>query len=171
MAENFQIINNGVKLYFTKVFDSKTGGLKLKLWHWYNDYFQFTRCEFDKNLDTFAVYYKDSNATSKGVVIRHFTSGDGMDINIHLAGSLVSEPTKNYVGNKFVSDFTGFTEFVYNEFFETNPIKSMVETAKDSARIEEIINQGRISTKSLINSVVAEFIDPVPPQIFGGAEK
>ncbi len=167
MTKKFKIIGDGVLLFFSKVCN-QDGKLKKKLFRWYCDYFQFTRCEFDKKLDTFAVYYKDSNAISKGVVIRHFTSGDGIDINIHLAGSLVSEPALKFVGNEFICDFTGFTEFVYNEFFEVNPIKSMVETAKDSARIEEIINQGRISTKTLIDSVVAEFIDPVPFPMFGG---
>ena len=39
MTENktFKIIGDGVMLYFSKAFDSKTRGLKLKLWRWYND--------------------------------------------------------------------------------------------------------------------------------------
>ena len=95
MTENktFKIIGDGVMLYFSKAFDSKTRGLKLKLWRWYNDWFQYTRCKYNKELDYFKVYYKDCRAKIlNGTVLRHFTTGEGVDVHIHLNGSLISEP-------------------------------------------------------------------------------
>ena len=96
METNYQIINDGVMLYFDKAFNAegklKKSKLKKSLFNWYCKAFESTRCEYDKNLNIFKVFYKDANAKPllNGVVIRYFTSGDGIDLHINLTGSLVS---------------------------------------------------------------------------------
>ena len=172
--KTFKIIGDGVMLCFDKAFDLKTKGLKKKLWHFYCNCFQYARCDFDKDLNFFQVYYKDCRAKIlNGTVLRYFTTGEGVDVHIHLNGSLISEPKEKFIGCEFVSNFAGLTEIVYNEFFAVNPVKSMTQVIADNAKLKSIIEYGRIDTKYQIETILQEWHNPVPPQylVGGGATK
>ena len=165
MTENktFKIIGDGVELYFSKAFDAETKGLKKQLWHWYLKAFQFSRCEFDKRLDVFSVYYRDAkteNLRKKLLQYRSSVQGQGIDLIIKLSGDLISEPKEKFVGSEYLACYDGLTQFVYNEFFTTE-VKSMTQSANDSAYIESIINYGKISTKSIVDDIMTEWQNPV----------
>ena len=165
MTENktFKIIGDGVELYFSKAFDAETKGLKKKLWHWYLKAFQFSRCEFDKRLDVFSVYYRDAKTENlRKKLLQHFSSkaGQGIDLIIKLSGDLIAEPNKKFVGSEYLCNFDGLTEIIYREFFTTE-VKSIVQSATDSAYIESIVTYGKISTKSIVDDIMTEWQNPV----------
>ena len=168
METNYQIINDGVLLYFDKAFDAD-GKLKKNLFNWYCKAFEYTRCEYNKSLNIFKVFYKDANAkpTLNGVVIRYFTSGDGIDLHINLTGSLVSVSEK-FIGSEFLCNFTGLTQKVHEEFFKLNPVRSITESVQIDKQIKSIVDYGRIDTKHQIESILQEWHDP---RNLGGAVK
>ena len=162
MTENkkFQIIGDGVILGFYKAFDPKTKGLKKKLWRWYNDCFQFTRCEYDKELDYFKVYYKDSKAKELGTILRHFSTGDGIDLNIFTSKSSgIVGMSEKFIGSEYLRDFDGLTSIVYEDFFKTES-KTPLQVVENSIRIKSIVECGKVYDKLPIESFLQEYQDP-----------
>ena len=169
MTENkkFQIINNGVILGFYKAFDSKTKGLKKKLWRWYNDCFQYTRCEFDKELDYFKVYYKDKEAIKLGGTLRHFATGDGIDLNIFTSKSGIVGMSEKFIGSEYLCDFDGLTSIVYEDFFKTES-KTPLQVVENAIKVKSIAECGKVYDKLPIESIMTEWHDP---RNLGGAVK
>lgn len=175
MTKKFQLKNDGVLLHFSKAFDVKTNGLKKKLWNWYLETFQFTRCEFDKELNYFKVFFCDSKAVPElqGKILRHFASGDGIDLTIFLTGSagLIGK-SENFVGSEFACNFIGLTSAVYRDFFEIES-QTPIQVVQESKEIKVITDYGK-NNKTQIESILTEWQDPVktvPLQFLGGAVK
>ena len=170
--KKFKIIGDGVLLRFSRVCDSNKK-LKKRLFRWYCDCFQYTRCEFDSKCECFSVYYKDAKIQNlRNKVLMHTAEGDGVSLCIFQAKDLIAEPNEKYVGNEFICSFDGLTQKIYEEFFEINPIRTITQSVAEFAQIKNIVNYGRISTKSLIYDIMTEWHDPRPPQyLLGGAGK
>ena len=165
MTKKFKIINSGVALEFYKAFDDK-GKLKKKLFSWYNEVFENTRCEYDKKLGMFKVFYRDFKAELQ--VLRHFASGDGIELHIFSSGSLTSL-SENFIGNEFICYFDGLTQFVHQDFFRIES-KTPIQVVQESKEIKAITDYGK-NNKTQIESILQEWQNPVPPQFLGGAEK
>ena len=164
MAEQnktYKIINSGVTLEFYKAFNAE-GKLKKKLFSWYCNTFENTRCEYDKKLSLFKVFYRDSKAGTQ--ILRHFVSGDGIELHIFPSGNLTSLSEK-FIGSEFVCNFDGLTKIIHEEFFEINPIKNPKQVAEENIRIKAITDCGKWD-KTQIEYILQEWHNPVPFPMF-----
>lgn len=162
MEKKFKLIGDGIILEFYKSCDGN-GKLKKKLFSWYNEVFENTRCEFNKELSMLKVYYRDSKAELQGV-LRHFASDSGVELHIYNSGSLTTV-SENFIGNEFICNFDGLTQFVHQDFFEVES-KTPRQVAEENIRIKAITDYGKFN-KTQIESILQEWQDPVPAPMFG----
>lgn len=158
---NFKLTNDGVQLYFSKVF-SEHGGLKNKLKQWFQDCFRYTRCEFNVKYNWLKVYYRDEkakfNLKNKILQFQSDKAGQGINLVINLTGSLTDKPAEKFVGDEFICNFDGISEVIYTEFFTTDS-KTMLQTIKESAQIKGMVEYGKLN-RIQIESILQEYQNP-----------
>lgn len=180
MAEKkFKIVNNGVALTFSSAFTSNRM-FKEKLKRYLVDLklLKSTRTEVLKDVEMVKIYYQDNQAKSvlQGKLLQSIShkfieknqqgeflnkESQAVELSINLENDLTQISDEYFpYSSEYIKNYDGLTKFLYEEFFQIEPIKSIAESAKFYNEVKSIIAVGNASYSYEIESIIQEWQDP-----------
>ena len=159
------LINGGVQLYFSNVFDQTIEGrvptIKRKLRKILVDFCLCQTCmEINQSLGSITIWYQDPKAKELKeffVPLRRDNKAkesQAIEINIDLEGSLCS-PLKV---NRGIKSYPGLTKLIYQEFIEEPKSSSMLDD-NPYDEMKTIIRKGNLAPTEPLSSILAEGVD------------
>ena len=162
--EKFFLANNGVFVYFGKVFNfpedkSKLPTIKPKLRRILVDYGLKTYFEINRELNCITIYYQDSKAESlRGKLLQKYhmnpynchPNSESVEIFISLTGSATLP--KNLSGK--IHQYEGLTEIFYQEFILPEIAQNLIEITEFEIQLKEIIKLGNSASQMPLESIL-----------------
>lgn len=156
------LVNDGVQLYFSNVFDQTIEGrvptIKRKLRKILVDFCLCQTCmEINQSLGSITIWYQDPKAKELKelfVPLRRDNKtkeSQAIEINIDLEGSSCSSPKVN----REIRTYSGLTKLIYQEFIQSTESSSMIDSDPYN-QMKTIIRKGNLAPTVPLESILAK---------------
>ena len=157
------LVNDGVQLYFSNVFDQTIEGrvptIKRKLRKILVDFCLCQTCmEINQKLNYIKIFYADPKSIElKGLLLQRFNQikeSKAIELSISIEGNSVIPPDRE--GK--IKTYTGLTKLLFQEFIEETSSRSMVDNSPYD-EMKTIIKQGNLAACMPLESIFRGAVD------------